>query len=292
MGEDDTFDMEYWSLEQAKLGKAAEKPLARQVVVITGGAGAIGAATALAFAAQGADVAVLDRDGQGAQAVAARCGKRALALSCDVTDAAAVREAFARVCAHFGGLDVVVSNAGAAWTGAMATLSDADLRASFELNFFSHQAVAQAALAIVHRQDASGMDGANAESGARLGGQLLFNASKQALNPGPNFGAYGISKAALLALVRQYALEEGAAGVRVNAVNADRIRSGLLDEAMVRERAAARGVSEEVYMAGNLLGAEVRASDVGEAFVALARMERTTGAVLTVDGGNVAAMVR
>jgi rhamnose utilization protein RhaD (predicted bifunctional aldolase and dehydrogenase)/NAD(P)-dependent dehydrogenase (short-subunit alcohol dehydrogenase family) len=292
VGEADTFDMEYWSLEQAKLGKAVEKPLARQVVVITGGAGAIGAATALAFAAQGADVAVLDRDGEGAQVVAARCGKRALALTCDVTEVASVREAFARVCAHFGGLDVVVSNAGAAWTGAMATLADADLRACFELNFFSHQAVAQAALAIFRGQNAPAMGGDADAGAARLGGQLLFNVSKQALNPGPNFGAYGISKAALLALVRQYALEEGAAAVRVNAVNADRIRSGLLDGAMVRERAAARGVSEEVYMAGNLLGAEVRAKDVAEAFVALARLERTTGAVLTVDGGNVAAMVR
>ncbi|MFM7643041.1 MAG: bifunctional aldolase/short-chain dehydrogenase [Cyanobium sp.] len=292
VGEADTFDMEYWSLEQAKLGKAAEKPLARHVVVVTGGAGAIGAATAQAFAAQGADVAVLDRDGEGAQAVAARCGKRALALACDVTDPAAVRTAFGQVCAHFGGIDAVVSNAGAAWTGAMATLRDADLRACFALNFFSHQAVAQAAIAIFRSQDASDPEGPAVESGGRLGGQLLFNVSKQALNPGPNFGAYGISKAALLALVRQYALEEGPAGVRVNAVNADRIRSGLLDDTMIRERAAARGVSEEVYMAGNLLGAEVRAKDVAEAFVALARAERTTGAVLTVDGGNVAAMVR
>jgi rhamnose utilization protein RhaD (predicted bifunctional aldolase and dehydrogenase)/NAD(P)-dependent dehydrogenase (short-subunit alcohol dehydrogenase family) len=292
VGEADTFDMEYWSLEQAKLGKAAEKPLARQVVLITGGAGAIGAATALAFAAQGADVAVLDRDGEGAQAVASRCGKRALGLQCDVTDAGAVRDALAQVCAHFGGLDGVVSNAGAAWTGAMATLSDDDLRASFELNFFAHQAVAQAAMAIFRSQDGLNADGPADGSGGRLGGQLLFNVSKQALNPGPNFGAYGISKAALLALVRQYALEEGPAGVRVNAVNADRIRSGLLDDAMIRERAAARGVSEEVYMAGNLLGEEVLASDVADAFVALACMERTTGAVLTVDGGNVAAMVR
>jgi rhamnose utilization protein RhaD (predicted bifunctional aldolase and dehydrogenase)/NAD(P)-dependent dehydrogenase (short-subunit alcohol dehydrogenase family) len=292
VGEDDTFDMEYWSLEQAKLGKAAEKPLARQVAVITGGAGAIGAATALAFAAQGADVAVLDRDGEGAQAVAARCGKRALALACDVTDATAVRAAFARVCAHFGGIDTVVSNAGAAWTGAMATLSDADLRACFELNFFSHQAVAQAAMAIFRCQDGVDPEGFTPQAEGRLGGQLLFNVSKQALNPGPNFGAYGISKAALLALVRQYALEEGPAGVRVNAINADRIRSGLLDEAMIRKRAAARGVTEEVYMAGNLLGREVLASDVAEAFVALAKLDGTTGALLTVDGGNVAAMVR
>ncbi len=287
VNEADTFAMEYWSLEQAKLGKAAEKPLARQVVLVTGGAGAIGAATARAFAAAGAEVAVLDLEQEAAEAVAASCGKRALAAACDVTDPAAVQAAIAAVAAHFGGLDIVVSNAGAAWTGPMATLPDADLRASFELNFFAHQNVAQAALAVFRAQD-------RPSDGGRpvLGGQLLFNVSKQALNPGPNFGAYGISKAALLALVRQYALEEGEAGVRVNAINADRIRSGLLDDTMIKERSAARGLSEELYMAGNLLGAEVRASDVADAFVALARMERTTGAVLTVDGGNVAAMVR
>jgi NAD(P)-dependent dehydrogenase (short-subunit alcohol dehydrogenase family) len=291
VGENDTFDMEYWSLEQAKLGKAAEKPLARQVVLVTGGGGAIGAATARAFAAQGADLAVLDLDGDAAQAAALACGPRALGLACDVTDGRQVRAAIARVCEHFGGLDVVVSNAGAAWTGAIATLAEADLRAAFELNFFAHQSVAQAAVAIWRLQD-----GASASSGSQppapLGGQLLFNVSKQALNPGPNFGAYGLSKAALLALVRQYALEQGENGVRVNAINADRIRSGLLHTTMIRERAAARGVSEEVYMAGNLLGQEVLATDVADAFVALAQMGRTTGALLTVDGGNVAAMVR
>jgi NAD(P)-dependent dehydrogenase (short-subunit alcohol dehydrogenase family) len=283
VGEDDTFDMEYWSLEQAKLGKAAEKPLARRVVLVTGGGGGIGAAIARAFAARGAEVAVLDLDATAAIATAAACGGCALGLGCDVTDTAQVREAFARLSDHFGGLDIVVSNAGAAWTGAMAELPEADLRACFELNFFAHQSVAQAAMALFRAQD----------RGHRvLGGQLLFNVSKQALNPGPNFGAYGIAKAALLALMRQYALEGGAEGIRANAINADRIRSGLLDDAMIRERSAARGLTEAAYMGGNLLGLEVRASDVAEAFVALALMERTTGAVLTVDGGNVAAMVR
>ena len=311
VGENDTFDMEYWSLEQAKLGKAAEKPLARTVVVVTGGAGAIGAATALAFAAQGADLAVLDLDGEAAAAVARRCGSRALGLACNLTDPLQVQKAFAAVAAHFGGLDIVVSNAGAAWGGRIAELPEADLRASFELNFFAHQHVAQAALALFRLQDTlpcpAGAAGGNASANqaasagaagagegvsGRLGGQLLFNVSKQALNPGPGFGAYGTSKAALLALVRQYALEEGGAGIRVNAINADRIRSGLLTDTMIRERSAARGLSEADYMGGNLLGSEVRASDVAEAFVALARLERTTGALLTVDGGNVAAMVR
>lgn len=288
--ESDSFDLEYWSLEQAKLGRGQERPLARRVVAVTGGGGGIGAATALAFAAQGAALVVLDRDGASAQAVAARCGPRALGLACDVTDPQALAAAFAAVACHCGGLDIVVSNAGAAWTGAMASLPDAPLRACFELNFFAHQAVAQAAVAQFRLQD--GSTPAEAGPGGRLGGQLLFNVSKQALNPGPGFGAYGIAKAALLALMRQYALEEGGQGIRANAINADRIRSGLLDEEMIRSRSEARGVSEADYMAGNLLRQEVRADDVAAAFVALAALERTTGAVLTVDGGNVAAMVR
>ncbi len=179
---------------------------------------------------------------------------------------------------RFGGVDIVVSNAGAAFTGAMADLEDAVMRKSFEMNFFSHQAVAKAAARIFRAQG--------------LGGTLLFNVSKQAVNPGPNFGSYGTSKAALLALVRQYALELGPEGVRCNAVNADRIRSGLLTDEMIRARSKARGVTPEAYMSGNLLGVEVRAEDVAQAFVFAALMRRTTGAVLPVDGGNVAAMLR
>ncbi len=268
-----TFEMEYWSLEQAKLGKAAEKRLERHVVVVTGGAGAIGAATAAAFAAEGAEVAVLDLDVSGVQA-----GKRVLAVACDVTDPASVAAAFDAVCVRFGGIDIVVSNAGAATTGMIADMDDATLRASFELNFFGHQSVAQKAVAVMKAQG--------------LGGALLFNVSKQAINPGPDFGAYGTSKAALLALVRQYALEHGADGIRANALNPDRIRSGLLTDRMIASRAGSRGLSEADYMAGNLLHAEVTAQDVAQAFVFTALMTRTTGAVITVDGGNVAAMLR
>ena len=278
VGEADTFDMEYWSLEQAKLGKAAEKRLARHVAVVTGGAGAIGSATALAFAAEGCEIALLDLDAEAAAKMAKAIGSRALGLGCDVTDPAAVDAAFAEIVRRFGGVDVVVSNAGAAFTGAMAELDDAVLRKSFELNFFSHQAVAKAAARVFRAQG--------------MGGTLLFNVSKQAVNPGPDFGSYGTSKAALLALVRQYALELGPEGVRCNGVNADRIRSGLLTEEMIQARSLARGVTPEAYMSGNLLGEEVRAEDVAQAFVFAALMRRTTGAVLPVDGGNVAAMLR
>ena len=124
------------------------------------------------------------------------------------------------------------------------------------------------------------------------GGALIFNISKQAINPGPKLGPYGIPKAAAMALMRQYALEYGPDGITSNAVNADRIRSGLLTDDMVASRAQARGVSEADYMSGNLLGREVTAGDVAQAFVSLAKAEATTGAVLTVDGGNVAAMMR
>jgi len=272
------FDMEYWSLEQAKLGKSAAKPLQGRVVVVTGAGSGIGAATARAFAAQGAELALLDLDGAAAQSVAQSISRQALGLLCDVTGAESVRSAFAAVVQRFGGIDIVVSNAGVALPGGMLKLPDEVLRKSFEVNFFAHQRVAQTAVTVMKQQ--------------RLGGVLLFNVSKQAVNPGPDFGAYGTSKAALLALVRQYALEHGKDGIRVNAVNADRIRSGLLNDATIALRAKARGLSEADYMGGNLLGQEVTAQDVAQAFVVSAQLAKTTGNVLTVDGGNVAAMLR
>jgi NAD(P)-dependent dehydrogenase (short-subunit alcohol dehydrogenase family) len=126
----------------------------------------------------------------------------------------------------------------------------------------------------------------------QTGGCLLFNVSKQALNPGADFGPYGVPKAATLALMRQYALDYGAAGIRANAVNADRIRGGLLTPEMIAARAKARGVSEADYMGGNLLGREVTAEDVAQAFLQLALSRNTTAAIATVDGGNIAAAPR
>ena len=274
--EADIFDVEYWSLEQAKLGKAADRPLARQIVAITGGAGAIGAATARAFAAAGAEVAVLDLDGKAAEAVARPLG--GIGIACDVTRRAAVEAAFARICAAFGGVDIAVSNAGAAWQGRIGEVGDDVLRRSFDLNFWAHQYVAQAAVRIMRTQG--------------TGGCLLFNTSKQAVNPGRNFGPYGLPKAATLFLCRQYALDHGSDGIRSNAVNADRIRSGLLTGEMIKSRSQARGLSEHDYMAGNLLGREVRAEDVAQAFLDLALAPKTTAAVLTVDGGNIEAALR
>jgi rhamnose utilization protein RhaD (predicted bifunctional aldolase and dehydrogenase)/NAD(P)-dependent dehydrogenase (short-subunit alcohol dehydrogenase family) len=276
--EADLFDVEYWSLEQAKLGSAREPPLAGQVAVITGAAGSIGFATAKAFAAAGAEVALLDVDEAAVQAKAKSIGGAALGIRCDVTDAASVRDAFAHVASVFGGVDIVVSNAGAAWQGRIGEVDEAVLRESFELNFYGHQRVAQAAVKIMRAQG--------------TGGCLLFNVSKQAVNPGPNFGPYGLPKAATLFLVRQYALDYGSEGIRANAVNADRIRSGLLTDDMIASRSKLRGLSEQDYMRGNLLGREVAAEDVAQAFLAQALALKTTADVTTVDGGNIAAALR
>ena len=117
ISEAEMFAVEYWSLEQAKLGKATPGAFAGQVAVITGAAQGIGAATARAFAAEGAEVALLDLDGAGTAATAEPLG--GLGIACDVTDGDAVAAAMQRVCEHFGGLDIVVSNAGAAWQGRM-----------------------------------------------------------------------------------------------------------------------------------------------------------------------------
>jgi len=273
---DELFDMEYWSLEQAKLGKGAEMPLQRQVVAITGGGGTIGRACAEAFRTQGAEIALIDLPGDGLDEAADATG--ALAAPADLTDAKAVQGAFDAVCETFGGLDILVSNAGGAWQGAIGEVDEETLRASFELNFWGQQRAAQAAVKIMAAQG--------------TGGSLLFNITKQAVNPGPDFGPYGIPKAAALALMRQYALDYGRFGIRANAVNADRIRGGLLTEDMIAQRSKARGLSEADYMGGNLLHREVTAADVARAFVDLALSEATTGAVMTVDGGNVAAMLR
>jgi NAD(P)-dependent dehydrogenase (short-subunit alcohol dehydrogenase family) len=278
VGEADLFDIEYWSLEQAKLGQSVEKSLAGQIAVVTGGAGTIGLATARALSGAGTEVALLDIDAEAAQAAAEKLGGAALGIECDVTDRTAVRRAFDRVAMHFGGVDLVVSNAGAAWQGRIGEVDDAVLRRSFELNFFAHQSVAQNAVRVMLAQG--------------TGGCLLFNVSKQAVNPGPDFGPYGLPKAATLALVRQYALEYGADGIRANAVNADRIRSGLLTAELVAARAKARGIDEQCYMTGNLLGREVTAEDVAQAFLHHAVALKTTADVTTVDGGNIAAILR
>lgn len=274
--ESDLFDMEYWSLEQAKLGKRRPRPLDGRIVYITGAARGIGAATARCFAEAGATLYLVDLDDEPLAALADELG--AAHARVDVSDEAALR-ASVRACARrFGGLDGVVSNAGVAPQSPIASCPTELLERSFAINFFAHQWLASAAFELFERQGG--------------GGFLLFNASKAAFNPGAKFGPYALPKAALVALTKQYALEGGRLRIRANAVNADRIRTGLMSSEDVERRAAARGLEVDAYFRSNLLGREVSARDVGEAFVHLALAESTTGCVLTVDGGNIAASPR
>ena len=273
--EKDIFDVEYWSLEQAKLNKV-EKSLTGKVVLITGGAGTIGIATAKKFKENGAEVILIDRNKSALQTLVKKSYFKYYV--CDVTNRKQFNKVAADICTNYGGIDMVVSNAGSAFQSAIGDISDNDLKNSFNINFFSHQIVASECVKIMKNQGLSGC--------------LLFNVSKQAVNPGKNFGSYGTSKAALLALCKQYALEYGHYGIRSNGVNADRIKSGLLTSEMIKKRAKSRNVTKEEYIKSNLLNKEVFPSDVAEAFYHLAISEKTTAAIFTVDGGNIEASLR
>ncbi len=273
--EKDLFDVEYWSLEQAKI-KKAKKILQGNVVVITGGFGAIGSATYKLFKNYGAEIVLIDYDFKKVKKMQSKI--KDLCLHCDVTNKNSVKNAFRKICEQYGGIDILISNAGTAVGGSIAEVNDDILRQSFEDNFFSHQNCASETIKIMKKQNIQGC--------------LLFNISKQSVNPGKNFGPYGLPKTALLSLCKQYAVDYGSLGIRSNGVNADRIRSGLLNDGMIKSRAKAREISTDEYMRGNLLLNEVKAEDVAKAFFHLAVSKKTTGAVLTVDGGNIAASLR
>eukprot|EP00514_Thraustochytrium_sp_LLF1b_P009930 CAMPEP_0184544474 /NCGR_PEP_ID=MMETSP0199_2-20130426/3649_1 /TAXON_ID=1112570 /ORGANISM="Thraustochytrium sp., Strain LLF1b" /LENGTH=736 /DNA_ID=CAMNT_0026938655 /DNA_START=27 /DNA_END=2237 /DNA_ORIENTATION=+ len=285
---EELFDVEYWDLEQAKLKLGASKagPLKGQVALITGGGSGIGLATAELFAKNGACIYILDmledRVKSGIETVAKAC-KNKFAVSgsvVDVTKPDQIEDAMHKACMLFGGIDIVVSNAGVVVQAApgIASVEPKQLELSMNVNFYGHQWVSAAA---VRRMVTQG-----------TGGSLLYNVSKAPLNPGPKLGPYVIAKAATLALMRQYCVEYGAAGIRSNCVNADRVRTQLFDMELVEKRANARGLTAEEYFKSNLLSREVLSNDVAEAFLSLTTAEKTTGAIFTVDGGNIAAAPR
>ncbi|HEU5077500.1 MAG TPA: bifunctional aldolase/short-chain dehydrogenase, partial [Polyangiaceae bacterium] len=285
VSETDLFDVEYWSLEQAKLAQSkAAGSFAGRVVLVTGAARGIGLATARCFLQKGAHAVLTDRDGsaltESAAALTQRYGAAVVrTVQADVTDPAQVAASFDLALDAFGGVDIVVSNAGTAPAGLLHTADgDAALRGSLEVNLLGHQNVARAAAELFVRQAA--------------GGALLFNASKSAFNQGPEFGPYAVPKAALLALMKQYAVDLGPYQVRAGAVNADRVRTDLFGGGVLEARARARGISPDAYFRQNLLQRETTADDVAEAFAWLALAEATTGAVIPVDGGNPAAFPR
>ena len=273
--EKDLFDVEYWSLEQAKIQKT-KKILEGNIVVITGSTGRIGFETYKLFKSYGAEVILLDYNLDKIKSLQSKI--KELCIHCDVRNKKSVKSAFKQICEKYGGIDILISNAGTAVGGSIAEVDDRILRQSFEDNFFSHQNCASEAIKIMKKQN--------------INGCILFNISKQSVNPGKNFGPYGLPKSALLSLCKQYAVDYGSYGIRSNGINADRIRSGLLNDSMIKNRAKARELTEDDYMKGNLLLDEVKAEDVAKAFFHLAVSKKTTGAVLTVDGGNIAASLR
>jgi NAD(P)-dependent dehydrogenase (short-subunit alcohol dehydrogenase family) len=278
----DLFDMEYWSLEQAKLGKSKPALTQGKIVYITGAASGIGRATAELFAKNGASLFLVDRDektlSDTVEELRTQFKTGIVSQVMDVTDEKAVKESFAYVTREFGGLDILISNAGNAVRGRIGDVESAMLRQSFELNFFAHQTLASEAVKLFQKQ--------------KTGGVLLFNASKAAFNPGKDFGPYALPKATVIALMKQYALDYGAEGIRSNAINADRIRTRLFTEKVVAERSAARGLTPDEYFKSNLLATEVYDTDVAKGFFESALAEKTTGSVITIDGGNIAASPR
>ena len=278
INEKEIFKVEYWPLEQAKLKGAKRQILTGNIVVISGGCGAIGLATAREFSKEGAEIVLLENNITNINNTPPEIKKNVTIIKCDVTNQTDVQNAFKKICLSYGGLDILVSNAGAAWQGDIGTVSKSIIKESFDLNFYAHQYLSQEAVKIFLSQNTEGV--------------LLYNISKQSVNPGNNFGPYGLPKASTLFLMRQYTLEYGKYGVRANGVNADRIRSGIVDEKMITSRAKSRGVSKEEYMSNNLLNREVLAKDVAKGFVVLAKANKTTGDVMTIDGGNISAALR
>ncbi len=285
LSDKDAYDVEYWPMELYKLTLAASGgELASQVALVTGAAHGIGRAIAERLAAEGAHVAVTDIDMEGAQEVArgivdSQGIGRAMALSMDVTNPKQVAEAFGKLRLAYGGLDVLVSNAGIAPVGAIHELSLEDWQQAMDINSTGHFLVAREAVALMRQQG--------------MGGSLVFVGTKNVPSPGKDFGAYSASKAAEVQMARVLAIENGEFGIRVNVVNPDAVFEGSnLWSAEVKEmRARAHGISteglQEFYRQRNLLKRSVTSEDVAEAVLFLAgpRSSKTTGAMLPVDAG-------
>jgi rhamnulose-1-phosphate aldolase/alcohol dehydrogenase len=287
--ESEKFRIEYWALEEAKLARMPKpKPLATRVALVTGGASGIGRATAERLAAEGACVVVADLDSAGAKAVAGELGGAdvAVAVTADVTDEAQVRAAVQSAVLAFGGIDLVVNNAGLSISRPLleTTLSDWDLQ---------HDVMARGSF-LVSREAARVM----IDQG--LGGDIVYIVSKNALVAGPNNVAYGAAKADQAHQVRLLAAELGDHGIRVNGVNPDGVvrGSGIFAKGWGRERAKVYGVPEEklgeFYAQRTLLKKEVLPEHVAAAVFALTGgdLSQTTGLLIPVDAGVAAAFLR
>jgi rhamnulose-1-phosphate aldolase/alcohol dehydrogenase len=287
--ESEKFRIEYWSLEEAKLQRMPKpKPLQGRVALVTGAGSGIGRSIAHRLAAEGACVVVTDLDGEAAQRVAAEIGGRdvAVAAKVDVADEAAVELALREACLAYGGVDIVVNNAGLSISRSLleTTTRDWDLQ---------HQVMARGSF-LVSREAVRVL------TAQGLGGDLVYIASKNAVVAGPNNLAYGAAKADQAHQVRLLAAELGEHGIRVNGVNPDAVvrGSGIFAGGWGEERAKVYGVAPEdlgrYYAGRTLLKQEVLPEDIAAAVFSLVGgdLRLTTGLLVPVDGGVPAAFLR
>ncbi len=271
--EDDIFRMEYWELEQRKLrSKTARPELEGKVALVTGAAHGIGRAIVLRLRELGANVVGLDRD---EAVIDVAKGREYLPIRCDVTDGGAVEAAISAAVMTFGGLDLLVSNAGSfPPSERISELSDVHWEQTLALNLDSHMKVLRSATPHLCRG---------------IEPSVVFNASKNVLAPGPGVGAYSVAKAGLTQLARVAAIELGEHGVRVNLVHPDAVfDTDLWSPELIASRAKNYGMSPEEYRRRNLLKREVRSRDVAMIVTRLLGPEfaATTGAQVPIDGGN------
>lgn len=281
LSESESYAVEYWPLELYKLTLAPPpKELAGRVALVTGGAGGIGRAVAEKLASAGACVVVADLEGEGASEVAGEFGESALALTIDVTDEKEVSNAFREATLAYGGIDIVVSNAGLASSAPVEETSLDLWEKNHAVLARGYFLVSREAFGLLKEQD--------------TGGSVVFVASKNSLVAGKNASAYSSAKAAELHLARCLAEEGGESGIRVNTVNPDAVLRGsrIWDSSWREERAASYGITpedlEEYYRERNALKVSVYPEDVAEAvlhFASERRSAKTTGNILNVDGG-------
>ena len=278
ISEKEIFKMEYWPLERAKLNNQTRNILTGNIVIVTGGAGTIGSAIAKKFLSAEANVVILDNDLSFKNKSFKEIYEKCLSIKCDLTNEKSIKSAIAQIILKYGGIDILISNAGRAYQGKIYDVNEDIIRKSYEINFYSHQKIAQQVIEIMKMQD--------------FGGNISFNLSKQSINPGNNFGPYGLPKSSTLFLMKQYALECGKFNIKINGINADRIEGGMLTSKLINQRARARNTTKDKYMKGNLLKQRVFPEDVAEAFFNQILLKKTTGNIITVDGGNIEASLR
>ncbi|WP_113699839.1 bifunctional aldolase/short-chain dehydrogenase [Nonomuraea lactucae] len=292
ISEAERFRIEYWELEEAKLRRMPEPaPLAARVALVTGGGSGIGAATARRLAAEGACVVIADRDVGAAEKVAAELSVRALkprdaavAVRVDVTSEEEVEAAVRQAVLAFGGVDLVVNNAGLSLSRSLLETSVAD----WDLQ---HDVMARGSF-LISRETARILISQG------MGGDIIYISSKNSVFAGPDNLAYGAAKADQAHQVRLLAAELGEHGVRVNGINPDGVvrGSGIFASGWGANRAAVYGVPEDrlgdFYAQRTLLKLEVLPDDVADAVFELTRLTRTTGTHIPVDSGVAAAFLR